>query len=180
MTFDLVLADPPWSYDRKVGVGIADDIYSTMSLDEIKRLPVMGGDNSVLLLWATFPLLKEALEVIESWGYEYKTVGFTWVKLNSDGSPFFGIGHYTKSNAEVCLLAIKGKGLPVKDNRISSVVMSVRREHSRKPDQIYSLIERLYGDVRRIELFARNKRVGWEAWGNQVPKESQELLAGGG
>lgn len=178
MKYSLVLADPPWSYDKKVGQGVADDIYQTMPLEAIKALPVgdMGEENAVLLMWATFPMLQEAFEVLEAWGYTYKTVAFNWIKLNKSGTPFFGIGHYTKSNAEICLLAVKGKGLPVLDNTISQVVMTVREEHSRKPAKIYTLIERLYGDVPRIELFARHKRQGWEAWGNQVPKETQKLM----
>lgn len=179
MKFKLILADPPWSYDKKVGQGIADDVYDTMPLQAIKDLPIgeLAEENSVLLLWATFPMLQEAFEVLKAWGFTYKTVAFNWIKQNCDGTPFFGIGHYTKSNAEICLLAVKGKGLPVLDNRISQIVMSQRQEHSRKPARIYRLIERLYGqEATRIELFARERRIGWEAWGNEVPKEMQVTL----
>lgn len=145
--FDLVYADPAWSYDKKVGQGVADEQYKTMSLEELKCLPIkeLSKDNSVLLLWATFPMLKEALELVECWGFMYKTAGFVWTKLNKSGTPFFGIGHYTKSNAEVCLLCVRGKGLKVMSNRVSSVVLSVRGKHSSKPHDIYSRIEELYG-----------------------------------
>lgn len=178
MKYDLIYADPAWSYDRKVGQGIADEQYNTMSLEEIKKLPIkdLSKDKAVLFLWVTFPMLKEGLEVIEAWGFEYKTLGFNWIKLNNNGSVFFGIGHYTKSNSELCLIATKGGGLPIKDNTISQIVMSKRQEHSKKPHEIYKKIELLYGEVSRIELFARHKRQGWDTWGNQVPKETQNIL----
>lgn len=174
--YDVIYADPPWSYNKKVGQGIADDQYNTMNLEDIKGFSIPCKENSVLLMWATFPMLKEAFEVIESWGFEYKTVAFNWIKLNKNGKPFFGMGHYTKSNSEVCLLATKGDGLEVRDHTISQIVMSVRGEHSRKPKEVYALIEKLYGDVSKIELFARHKREGWCVWGNEVPVETQKLL----
>lgn len=176
--YAVILADPPWSYDRKAGAGVADDIYNTMPLGDIKALPIgdLAQENAVLLLWATFPMLREALEVVEAWGFRYRTVAFNWIKLNRDGSPFFGIGHYTKSNSEICLLAVRGKGVPVIDNTISQVVMTVRRDHSRKPDKVYAQIEQLWGPQRRVELFARHRREGWACWGNQVPKETQVIL----
>jgi len=175
--YQIIYADPPWSYNKKIGQGIADDQYPTMALKDIKELPIsnLAGNNCVLFLWATFPMLKEALEVIESWGFEYKTVAFNWVKLNPNGTPFFGIGHYTKSNAEICLLATRGK-LSVVSNKISQIVMSVNSKHSSKPLQIYSKIEKLYGLLDRIELFARVKHQGWDTWGNHNISEIQNTL----
>lgn len=176
--YDLVYTDPAWSYDKKVGQGIADDIYQTMSLGDIKNLPVnyLLKDNAVVYMWVTFPMLKEAFEVINAWELEYVTVGFNWIKLNENGTPFFGIGHHTKSNGEICLLLRKGKGLPVLDNTISQVIMTKKDKHSRKPKICYTLLERLYGNVERLEMFARDKRENWDAWGNQVPKLTQRLL----
>lgn len=176
--YKIIYADPPWSYDRKVGQGVASEQYETMNIEDIKNLPIkeISDDNCALFMWATFPKLNEATEVIKSWGFTLKTVAFNWIKLNDNGTPFFGIGFYTKSNGEICILATKGKTLSVLDNTISQVVMTKKSRHSSKPPIIYGLIERLFGDLPRIELFARTRREGWDAWGNEVPKEEQKLL----
>lgn len=178
--YKIIYADPPWSYDKKIGQGIADDQYLTMPLEDIKKLPInlLSESDSILFIWVTFPMLKEGIEVLESWGFKYITCAFNWIKLNDNGKPFFGIGHYTKSNSELCLLAKKGKGLIVKDNTISQIVMTKKSKHSQKPHEIYSKIEKLYGLTTKIELFARHKREGWDCWGNQVPKLEQRLLKG--
>lgn len=176
--YNIIYADPPWSYDRKVGQGIADEQYQTMDIEEIKKLPIkdLADKDCVLLMWVTFPKLKEGLELIEAWGFTLKTVAFNWIKLNNNGKPFFGIGFYTKSNGEICILATKGKTLKVLDNTISQVIMSKHGKHSSKPHVCYTLIERLFGDLPRIELFARHKREGWDSWGNEVPTEEQKIL----
>ena len=176
--YDLIYTDPAWSYNKKIGQGIADDQYDTMDLEEIKSLPInnMLKDDAVVYMWAVFPMLKEAFEVIEAWGLEYVTVGFNWIKLNDNGSAFFGIGHHTKSNGEICLLLRKGKGLQVKDNTISQVILNKKDTHSKKPSVCYSYLERLYPNTDKIEMFARHKREGWDTWGNQVPKEEQKIL----
>ena len=146
--------------------------YSTMSLDKIKSCLIDNNintkENSILFLWVTFPMLKEGLEVMNAWGFKYKTCGFNWIKLNKNGKPFFGIGSYTKSNSELCLLGIKGKGLPILDNTISQIVMTEKDKHSKKPSEVRDKIVQLYGDRKRIELFARNKTPGWDTWGNEV------------
>ena len=96
---------------------------------------------------------------------------FSWIKLNPKNlQPFFGVGFYTKSNCEVCLLGIKGRMKPI-SNKISSAVLSPRREHSRKPDEIRDRIVELFGDLPRIELFAREKVPGWDAWGNEIESD---------
>jgi len=98
-------------------------------------------------------------------------LGFSWIKTNKrSGTPFFGIGYYTKSNCEVCLLGIKGR-LPVISNKVSSVIISPRREHSRKPDIVREKIVELFGDLPRIELFARQSTPGWDVWGNEVESD---------
>jgi len=176
--YDLIYIDPPWSYNKKVGQGVADEIYSTMDLEKIKLLPINETlkDNSVVYMWATFPMLNEAFEVIQAWGLEYVTVGFNWIKLNDNGKPFFGIGHHTKSNGEICLLLRKGVGLKILDNTISQVIMTKKEKHSKKPRICYSHLERLYGNVERIEMFARHRREGWDVFGDQLPKDTQSLL----
>ncbi len=174
--YQIIYADPPWSYNDKRNkhprmCGGALSHYETMSLNKIKALPLASitADTAVLFLWVTFPLLKEGLEVLESWGFKYKTLGFSWVKTNKkNGKPFFGIGYYAKSNCEVCLMAIKGKTTKPTSNKVSSVIIAPRREHSRKPDEARERIVELFGDLPRIELFARQQTPGWDVWGNEV------------
>ena len=127
-------------------------------------------DNSILFLWATFPKIQEALDVIKAWGFEYKTVGFVWIKKNKNLSNFFGVGWYTKSNAEVCLIGVKGKA-PKISNSISQMIETVRERHSAKPPIVREKIVEFCGDVPRIELFARQKTEGWDVWGNEVESD---------
>ena len=170
--YQIIYADPPWSYQNGgVPQGGVNAQYPTMKLKDIKKLPIsdISADTSVLLLWATFPQLQEALEVIKAWGFQYKTLGFSWLKTNKDGSPFFGIGYYAKSNQEVCLLAVKGKAHSlVKSNSVSSFVSTGRTKHSEKPQIFRDKIVELFGDISRIELFARTKTEGWDVFGNEV------------
>lgn len=183
MKYNIIYADPPWSYEFSANdkdkniTGCAEQHYKTMNIEEIKELPIntISDDDCVLFLWVTFPLLKEAFEVIEAWGFKYKTTAFTWVKLSDNGTPAWGCGFWTRSNAEICLLATKGKPKRVASD-VHQIIMSKRSKHSSKPHIVYSKIERLLGKLPRIELFARTRREGWNAWGNQVPKETQLLI----
>lgn len=178
--YQIILADPPWKYNSRANHktrfrGGACGHYDLMSTKDIARLPV--GDladpaGSLLFMWATFPMLEDALEVIKAWGFTYKTIGFTWAKLNPKSeTPFFGVGYYTKSNAEPCLLATRGPVIKPAVNTVSSLILSPRREHSRKPDEQYERIEAMYPDLKKIELFARRKRQGWQSWGNQIESD---------
>lgn len=122
-----------------------------------------------MLLWVTAPCFEEGLELIKAWGFTYKTVGFTWVKLNKKSNKFFmGMGYYTRSNAEYCLLATRGKVLERKSHSVSSVLCTHIEEHSKKPDITRERIEELFGNIPRIELFARQYADGWDCWGNEV------------
>lgn len=172
--YTIIYADPPWSYrDRRKGQGGAKDHYPTMKLEDICNLPVkkITNDNAALFLWVTFPNLPEGLRVMESWGFKYKTLGFSWIKTNSKSrTPFFGIGYYTKSNCEVCLLGIKGKMKPI-SNKISSVLIAPKEEHSKKPDIVRNNIVELFGNLPRVELFARESSPGWDVWGNEVKSD---------
>lgn len=173
--YNVIYADPPWSYqqwcNKKQGAAIAH--YETMKQKDIEELPVerIADKNCILFMWATFPKLQEALATIKAWGFEYKTIGFCWVKRNKNGSWFKGIGFYTKSNSEVCLIATKGKP-PKKSvhHTVSQLVETVREEHSKKPDEVRKRIVEFTGDVPRIELFARQAATGWDCWGNEVGK----------
>ena len=140
-----------------------------MNIDDIKNLPVkdIADDDCILFLWVTFPKLNECFEVIESWGFNYKTVAFTWVKKYKNGGNFMGMGRWTRSNAEICLLATKGKPKRVNAG-VRQIIESVPEKHSKKPDIVRDKIVELCGDLSRIELFARNESVKWETWGNEV------------
>lgn len=146
-----------------------------MSLDEICALPVkeIAASDSALFLWATFPNLPEAFQVIKAWGFRYKTVAFVWVKRNRKSLGWFwGLGFWTRANAEICLLATKGH--PKRQSkRVHQVIDTPVEEHSKKPDTTRQRIVELMGDVPRIELFARQKCPGWHAWGNEVQSDIQ-------
>ena len=120
-------------------------------------------------MWATFPMLREALDVIEAWGFSYKTVAFNWVKQNRNGTGIFmGLGNWTRSNSEICLLATKGKPKRISGS-VRSIVLSPLQQHSTKPAEIRDRIVELMGDLPRIELFAREAAPGWDVWGNEAP-----------
>jgi N6-adenosine-specific RNA methylase IME4 len=172
--FSAISADPPWQYETYSGKGkdrAAERHYDTSSLDQIKTLPVaaLAADNCVLFMWAVMPQLPEALEVIRAWGFEYKTAGFCWLKNNRSGEGFFtGLGYWTRANAELCLLATRGK--PTRLNAdVHQVLISPVAEHSRKPDEVACRIERLVSGP-YLELYARRPRAGWMVWGNQIPR----------
>ena len=173
--YKVIYADPPWYYhDKRVKhprlCGGAAAHYPVMRVEDIASMPVkeIRDDNSILFLWATFPNLQEALWVIDAWGFKYRTLGFSWIKLNKKNSkPFFGIGYYTKSNCEVCLIGVNGSPKIV-SNSVSSVVISPRLKHSQKPAEVRERIVQLCGDVPRLELFAREKVPGWDAMGFDI------------
>jgi N6-adenosine-specific RNA methylase IME4 len=151
-----------------------------MELDDIAKLPLrdIAADRCALFVWVTGPLLDRQIEVIKTWGFEYKTIAFSWVKLNPSGDGvFFGVGFYTKSNVELCLLATRGQPIKPATDEVSQVIVAPRGEHSTKPDEAKRRIERLYPDARRIELFARRRDEHWHAWGNEV--ESDVILQDG-
>jgi N6-adenosine-specific RNA methylase IME4 len=173
--FDVIACDPPWRYNQRFGPGTrfgvgAGGHYSTMSTDEICTLPVreIAAPDCSLFLWATWPLLPDALRVIEAWGFEYLTIGFDWVKTYDSGGLFHGVGYYAKSNTEPCLLTRRGKAMKPAVDDVSSVIVSPRREHSRKPEAVRTRISRMYPTARKVELFCRESAEGWETWGNQV------------
>ena len=168
--YQIIYADPPWRYDQKGLHGAAEKHYSTMSLEDICKLPVgsISAKDSILFLWATFPQLPAALRVISAWGFKYKTVAFLWLKKNRKAdSWFFGLGFWTRGNAEVCLLATRGHPKR-QSSKIHQFIISPIEAHSKKPDIVRDKIVELAGDVPRIELFARQTTPGWDVWGNEV------------
>lgn len=171
--YSVIYADPPWhyrTYSKKGRGRSADSHYPTMDLEDIKALPVsdIAAKDCALFMWLTFPCMLEAFEVLKAWGFEYKTVAFVWVKQNrKSDSLFWGMGYWTRANAELCVLATKGH--PKRMNTgVHQVIMTHIEEHSKKPNEARERIVRLMGDVPRIELFARQSPEGWDVWGNEV------------
>jgi N6-adenosine-specific RNA methylase IME4 len=185
--FLVVLADPPWPYGTysAKGKGRSDEAhYDTMSIEDIARMPVgsWATDDAVLFLWTIKPILPRAFEVIEAWGFAYRTIGFTWVKTiayEDDGALFgppplrffFGMGHWTRANPELCLLATRGR--PHRMNAdVPELILAPRREHSVKPDEIYPRIERLMRPRGPFfELFASAAAPHRDNWTRSVGKD---------
>ncbi len=170
--YEVIYADPPWKYE--FSSDMSDSIethYATLSTDEICNLPIstVSNDDAVLFLWATSPKLPEALLVMKSWGFDYRT-SMVWIKN------FIGPGYYARQRHEILLIGRKGNlRVPAPSNRPDSVVESPKEEHSKKPDVFYELIEKMYPVERKIELFARQTREGWKAWGQEVPIPEMKL-----
>lgn len=184
--FSCIVADPPWNfrtYSRKGEGRGAVQHYPCMSLDDLGALPVekAAARDAHLFMWTTGPMLPQAFTLLAAWGFKYSAVAFVWVKLNKTvdarqlrfvpllgAECFVGLGHTTRQNAEFVLLGRRGK--PTRNSRaIRQIIVSPRREHSRKPDEALERIE-AYCDGPRLEMFARSERVGWTAWGNETSK----------
>lgn len=179
--FSVILVDPPWAFKTYSAKGMgrsAEKHYPTMTLREIEALRVdeIAEKDCVLLIWATMPMLPHAMKVIEAWGFKFKTVAFTWMKQRKNAPPMFteqanimqGMGYWTRSNCELCLLATRGKPKR-KSKKVKQAILAPVREHSRKPEEIYRRVEELLAG-NYVELFARARRPGWQSWGNQLGK----------
>jgi N6-adenosine-specific RNA methylase IME4 len=178
--FGAIMADPPWNfvtYDGKSSIPTqAEDPYPTMTLADLQRLSVadVAAPDCALFMWTVDAHLREAMDLGEAWGFEYKTLALIWVKavpyLRGDGffEPQMGMGYWTRKEAEVCLLFTRGK--PKRLSRgVRQVIAQPRREHSRKPDESHRRVEALVGGP-YLEMFAREPRPGWTVWGNDVEK----------
>jgi N6-adenosine-specific RNA methylase IME4 len=168
--YAVLCADPPWHfevYNEESGVErAAGNYYPTMSLDEICALPVLSlaAPDAILFMWTTAPHLQESFQVLAAWGFEYKT-NAVWVKDK------IGLGYFVRNQHELLLVATRGDmPSPSPANRPPSVISAPRREHSRKPDEAYALIEAMYPALPKLELFARQRRPGWDVWGNETDK----------
>jgi site-specific DNA-methyltransferase (adenine-specific) len=178
--------------------------YKTLAMTEIAALPIaaLAARNCALLMWCTFPYLADQIKLFEHWGFPYRTKFLSWTKLNKRGydlpaddpnympgkpyvlyrdglyhSVFFGVGHYSKSNSEICLMGMRGQ-LPTISDNWSSEILAPIREHSHKPDEAYVRIEGVFGDVPRVELFARHSAPGWAVAGNGIDgQDIRESLA---
>jgi N6-adenosine-specific RNA methylase IME4 len=169
--YKIIYADPPWHYNfSKSNKRSPNNKYKTMDLEDIKSLPIndIADKDCILFMWATYPKLLDALEVIKAWSFIYKTVGFVWVKQNKkNNSLFTGLGYYTRANSEICLIATKGHPKRISKS-VHQIVQSRIREHSRKPDEVRDKIIQLCGDLPLIELFARQDINGWDTFGNEI------------
>lgn len=179
--YQIIYADPPWNYNDKGCQGTMANHYKGMNIKDICKLPIedISEDNSILFLWTTFPMLKEGLKVIESWGFNYKSIAFIWIKLNKKAGKqinflnrnyFYGLGRWTRGNTEPCLLATKGKPKRISAS-VFQIIESPLTRHSEKPKETRDKIIQLAGDLPRIELFARQKTPGWNIWGDEVKSD---------
>ena len=173
--YGAIYADPPWSFRNWSAKGTGRNAvshYDCLDRPALAALPIadLAADDCALFLWATDPLLPAALELIRAWGFEYKTVGFYWVKLNAtakhEADYFTGLGYWTRANPEQCILATRGKPRR-RSKSVRRLVVEPRREHSRKPECVRERIEKLV-DGPYLELFARETKPGWDCWGDQV------------
>lgn len=172
-SYDVVMADPPWSFENWSEGGNSKNAkaqYDCMPIDDIKRLPVghLAAGDCWLWLWATYPMLPDAIEVMNAWGFKYVTAG-PWVKRGASGKLAMGTGYVLRSCSEIFLIGKNGE--PRTHARdVRNVLEAPRREHSRKPDEAYAMAEKLFGPGRRADLFSRETRPGWTSWGNESTK----------
>ena len=182
--FDLILSDPPWRFVTRSDKGRGrsqEQHYTTMTMPQLLELPVerIAAKDAALILWVYDPMYPQALELGAAWGFQFSTRLFTWLKMRFSTPDMFGqdqiaigLGYHTRSGSEQAWLFKRGKGLPVLDHSVRREFFAPRREHSRKPDEVYGFLETLYGDRPRVELFARQSWPGWTAWGNETGKFS--------
>ena len=185
--YQVVYCDPPWKFrlwsGKEEQTRSAAKHYATLSIDELKQLNVqnIAAEDSVLFMWVTPPILQEAFAIIDAWGFEYKTKAFAWVKTTKRvGKWHWGMGYYTRANTEDCLLATRGKGLSRASKGVHQVIyddtlIAPVGEHSAKPPEARDRIVELFGDVPRIELFARKVVLGWHGHGLEYPGKGIEI-----
>jgi N6-adenosine-specific RNA methylase IME4 len=180
LQYRVIVADPPWSYQLYSGNGAeksADEHYSCMEIEDIGALPVshLAAGNCALVLWATWPLLPEALRVMGGWGFRYRTGGAWHKKTKTGTKTAFGTGYILRSASEPFLLGVLGEPKTLSRSE-RNLIEAPTREHSRKPDELFHMLERLFPGP-RLELFARQRRPGWDAWGNEVDRFTPTLVA---
>ena len=178
--YQIIYADPPWKYGDKIGRGkgyesLEDYHYQTMTTQNIKELPVfeLAGGDCALFIWTTDSHIPDCLEIIKAWGFTYKTVGFAWLKTAKwNILTQSNLGKWTQKNIELCFMATKGKmSQYLQDRSVAQLIEYPRQRHSRKPVEVRLRIERMFGDIPRLELFARRKVEGWDCWGDEVESD---------
>ncbi len=173
--YQIILADPAWKYGGGKGKnskkwGNSLSAYNCMKLPDLKKLQItnISDKNCALFMWVTLPMIQEGLELMKAWGFRYMTTAFVWNKIYANGKPYCGMGYWTRSGSEICLLGFKGK-MERQSKKVYQVISSKVTEHSKKPDEIRNRIVELMGDLPRIELFARDRKEGWDTWGDEIP-----------
>lgn len=179
MNYQLIYADPPWTYRDKANAGKrgAGHKYPLMTVPELCALNVgsIAGPDCLLAMWWVAPMPEEAMSVVKAWGFTLKTMkGFTWHKRTKYGKSHLGMGNYTRANTEDCLFATRGRPVRVSAS-VRQFIDAPRRRHSEKPDEARQRLVQLVGDVPRIELFARCVTPGWDVWGNEVESTGRDL-----
>jgi len=184
--YNIIYADPPWSYDDKaLNRGGALRHYQTMSVKDICQLPILNiaADDCALFMWGAWPKLYESKMVIDAWGFNFKTCAFVWIKTNKRTNPdqsvlfaadsfdsFWGMGRWTRANTEFCLLSTRGN--PQRQSAsVHQIIYAPVAKHSKKPNETKTRILQLMGDLPRIELFSRQQTNGWDSWGNEIAND---------
>ena len=180
--YEIIYADPPWQYHSKqtfkrggVRFHRLEEEYQTVSTEEMCSWEVskIAAKDCAIFMWATDSHIKDAIRLMEAWGFKYVTVAFVWVKQTNKGNLVSNVGAWTMKNCELCLFGTRGAMRKhKKSNKVKQLFYAERTEHSKKPGCVRSFIEEMFGDLPRIELFARQRADGWDAWGNEVPGET--------
>jgi N6-adenosine-specific RNA methylase IME4 len=175
--YDFIMADPPWTFKSGISTKSAGSKYKTMPTAAICALPVIDicAEDCVLWLWVTAPMLPEGLETLSAWGFEYKTHG-VWLKQSANKGFRVGTGFWLRSCHETLLLGTRGKP-NVQDHSILSAFWGEAREHSRKPESAYEVAKKIRPQAKRLDLFSREAREGWDNWGHEKTKFNEEALA---
>lgn len=177
--YNIIYADPPWHYGSKSIINGKNEFgtnplsvhYPTMKLKELEELKVkdLTLEDAICFMWVTDSHLDEGLSVLKSWGFKYKTIAFNWIKKTSKGNFCKNPAPWTLKSSEICLLGTKGKMMKYKKlHNIQSLIITEREKHSQKPQEARDRIQLMFGDIPKIELFARTKTEGWDAWGNEI------------
>lgn len=176
--YQIIYADPPWKYGNRQYQDsnrpfekLEENHYDTMTIEDIKSLPInkITEKDCVCFMWVTDSHLKEGIEVMEAWGFKYKTIAFNWIKYYESGQECVNFAPWTLKSWEICLLGVKGNmGKYKTSNNVRGLLKEIRTTHSKKPKEARIRINKLFGGISRIELFARQKVEGWDCWGNEV------------
>ena len=178
--YKIIYADPPWKYGSKSAVNNStgaeakklEEHYPQMSLKELCNMDIesIADSDCALFMWVTDSHLNEAIEVYKAWGFKFKTIAFNWIKTTSKGNFCKNVGPWTMKSSEICLIGTRGTMSKYKlENNIESLIIAERTKHSRKPEEARRRIERLFGDLPRLEMFARKASEGWDVFGNEAP-----------
>jgi N6-adenosine-specific RNA methylase IME4 len=174
--YNIIYIDPPWKYsfnNKKETTYTAARHYDSLDLNELIRLPIpqIAAENCALCIWVTNPLTYEVFDLIKLWGFKFKTLLFNWIKHTKNNKVWVSVGNYTRPMSELCWLWMKGS-LERLDHNVEQVHYQPVQGHSKKPGIFRDEIVKLFGDLPRVELFARESSNGWDSWGDQLAKNA--------